>query len=157
MIAIAHRIANRGLAAAVALSTMLAVSCVPFSSSPQQTQASNPTVTYTYHSDDELIQTNQLAATFCNRYQNTTPRPLSFTKDSSGERVVAYECVPTSISATRSSNPNLSYTYRTDQELVDVSRSARAYCFNTGSSQVASNIVSNGDGTKTVTFQCRPN
>jgi len=64
--------------------------------------------------------------------------------------------VPTSLRARDTPNSNLTYTYRTDQELLDVSQSAQTYCFNAGSSQVASRIVSNGNGTKTVTFQCRP-
>lgn len=53
------------------------------------------------------------------------------------------------------SRSDLTYTYRTDRELMDISRNARAYCLNSGSSQVVSSIVSNGNGTKTVTFQCR--
>jgi hypothetical protein len=158
MTTIARHIVNSRFAAAAALSALLATSCAPFQSAPQQTQASNPTVSYKYHSDDELIQTNQLAATYCDRYENTNARPLSFKTDRDDERVVAYECVPTSLRARdqSSSNSNLTYTYRTDQELLDVSQDAQAYCINAGSSQVASRIVSNGNGTKTVTFQCRP-
>ena len=38
---------------------------------------------------------------------------------------------------------------------MDVSRNAQAYCLNSGASQVVSSVVSNGNGTKTVTFQCR--
>ena len=51
-------------------------------------------------------------------------------------------------------NPNLTYNYRTDQDLLDASRNAQAYCMNSGSQQVTSNIVANKDGTRTVTFQC---
>jgi hypothetical protein len=147
---------NTGLAAATALAALLGTACVPYEhSSPKQIEASNPTVTYKYHNDEELIQTNQLAATFCDRYQSV-PQPAHFTTDNSGDRVVIFECVGTSMQTGRSySNNDLTYTYRTDQELMDVSRNAHNYCMNSGSSQVVSNIVSNGNGTKTVTFQCR--
>ena len=53
-------------------------------------------------------------------------------------------------------NPNLTYNYRTDQELLDASRNVQTYCMNNGSQQVTSNIVSNTDGTRTVTFRCGP-
>ena len=52
-------------------------------------------------------------------------------------------------------NPNLSYTYRTDQELVQASQTASAYCLRNGSqSTTSSNMMANSDGTRTVTFQC---
>jgi hypothetical protein len=153
MITTSHPLTNAGFAVAAAL---LVTSCAPFQrSAPQQTHASNPTVSYGYHTDDELIQTNQLAATFCGRYQNTTARAMRFKDTGNGERGVEFECVPTSSGTMASYNPNLTYTYRTDQELVDVSRNARTYCMNAGASDVTTNIVSNGDGTRTVTFQCR--
>jgi len=157
MTAIAQRSVNPGFLTAAAVSVLLATACAPFQSAPQQTQASNPTVSYTYHNDDELIQTNQLAATYCDRYANTNARPLSFKTERNDDHVVAYECVPTSLRGrdTPRSSSNLTYTYRTDQELLDVSQDAQAYCSNEGSSHVASHIVSNGNGTKTVTFQCR--
>jgi hypothetical protein len=146
---------NTYIAALAALAALTGTACAPYSStSPKQIEASNPTVTYKYHSDDELIQTNQLAATFCDRYQSA-PQPVNFTTDTGGDRVVVFECVATSMSTRPNSNSDLTYTYRTDKELMEVSRSARAYCMNSGSPQVVSNVVSNGNGTKTVTFQCR--
>jgi hypothetical protein len=128
--------ANPGLAAAAVLAALLGTACVPYEhSAPKQIQASNPTVTYKYHNDEELIQTNQLAATFCDRYQSA-PQPVSFTTDSAGDRVVIFECVGTSMPGKAYSNSDLTYTYRTDQELMDVSRNAHSYCMNSGSSQV---------------------
>lgn len=143
-------------AAAVLAGVMLA-SCEPQYGSPQQVQASNPTVTYKFHSDQELVQANQSAATFCNRYQST-PRAASFANDPDGSRVVVFECVQTAPAPPPQPqiNPNLTYNYRTDQELLDASRNAQIYCMNNGSQQVVSNIVTNANGTKTVTFQCSP-
>jgi hypothetical protein len=149
-----HFLTNTRVGSLAALAMFMASACEPYSSSPKQIEASNPTVTYKYHSDDELIQTNQLAATFCDRYQSV-PQPVSFGTDASGERIVVFECTAGSAAGRPYSNSDLTYTYRTDKELMDVSRNARAYCMNTGSSEVVSNVVSNGNGTKTVTFQCR--
>ena len=150
-----NRFMNVGLGTAMALATVLAASCSSFDS-PKQVDASNPTVTYKYHNDDELVQTNELAAAFCSRYQ-AVPRSTSVIRDGSGDDVVVYECVSTSRSTGHASdfNPNMTYTYRTDQELLTGSQNAQAYCLNNGSSRVVSNIVRNGNGTRTVTFQCR--
>ena len=51
-------------------------------------------------------------------------------------------------------NPNLTYTYRTDQELVQASQTASAYCLKYGSQPMTSSMVGNSDGTRTATFQC---
>lgn len=151
-----YRIQRLGIGVATALAVVLAASCSSFDNSPKQIQASNPTVTYKYHNDDELIQTNQLATDFCSRYQSI-PRAVSFANDSDHDNIVVYECSATwSGSSVQAFNPNLSYTYRTDQELLNGSQSAQAYCSTNGSSQVVSNIVRNSNGTRTVTFQCRP-
>jgi len=50
-------------------------------------------VTYKYRSDDELIQTNQLAATFCSQ-RLLAPRPLGLSQDDASDIVVRFECVP---------------------------------------------------------------
>src|SRR5262245_19620279 len=101
---------------ATALSAVLATSCATLES-PKQVDATNPTVSYKYHNDDELVQTNQLASEFCSRYQ-AVPRSMNFVREGSDD-VVVYECVSTARSPIAYSdfNPNLTYTYRTDQEL----------------------------------------
>ena len=142
--------------AATMLTASLAASCAPHYSSPEQVQANNPSVTYKYSGDQELVQANQNAATFCNRYQSV-PRTANFANDPDGGKVVVFECVQTSAAIPPPQfNPNLAYNYRTDQELLDSSRNAQIYCVNNGSPQVISNIVTNANGTKTVTFQCSP-
>jgi hypothetical protein len=136
------------------IATLLLAACAPFNrSAPQQVEANNPTVSYKYRSDDELIQTNQLAETFCSQYR-LAPRSSGFSRDGAGNNLVNYECVPPAGSAASAVNSNLTYTYRSDQELLDVSRSAHNYCLNNGSSRVTSDIVTHANGTRTVTFQC---
>jgi len=140
--------------AAAAVAAFMMASCAPQYSTPQQVQASNPTVTYKYRSDQELSQANQSAATFCSGYQSVA-RTGNFGTDPDGSRTVLFECVQTAQApVTQPMNPNLTRTYRTDQELVEASRTAQSYCMNSGLQQVISNIFTNPNGTKTVTFQC---
>ena len=154
MIANSSRFLKLNVRAAAVLAGLMMASCAPQYSSPQQVQASNPTVTYKYRSDQELAQANQSAATFCSRYQSVA-RTGNFGTDPDGSRTVIFECVQTAQSAgTQPMNPNLTRTYRTDQELVEASRIAQSYCMNSGSQPVISDIVTNANGTKTVTFQC---
>jgi hypothetical protein len=142
-------------AATVLAAGLIVASCVAQRTTPEQVESSKPTVTYKYHNDEELIQTNQSAATFCNQYR-LAPQAASFANDPDGSKVVVYECVGASMPAPQPPmNPNLIYSYRTDQELLNASRSAQIYCMNIGSQQVISNIVTNTDGSRTVTFQCR--
>ena len=141
---------------ATVLAGLMMASCAELQqSSPEQLETSRPTVTYKYHNDEELIQANQRAATFCNQY-NFAPRAASFSTDQEGSKIVVFDCVPSSMPAPQPPvNPNLTYSYRTDRELLNASRSAQIYCMNIGSQQVISKIVNNADGSKTVTFQCR--
>jgi hypothetical protein len=141
--------------AAVALASLLTTACVAPYEPPQQVQASNPTVTYKYHSDQELLRVNQSATTFCNQY-HAIPRSVNFTNNQDGSKVVAFECAQMIASMPQQPlfNTNLNYTYRTDQELLYESRNAQVYCLNGGSPQVISNIATNPDGTRTVASQC---
>src|SRR4029453_9178285 len=102
----------------------------------------------------ELLQANQNATTFCSPYQ-TTPRTSSITNNADGSKAVHFECVRTTLPAPAPTPPSQTYTYRTDQELVQASQTARASCPNP-SSPMTSSIATNSDGTKTVTFQCGP-
>jgi hypothetical protein len=122
----------------------------------QQVRTTNPSVTYTYSGDEELLQAQQNAVTFCRQY-NSTPAPARITRSSSGGNNVVFECSPNLPIAPlpqQTLGPNLTYTYRTDQELLEASRNAEAYCANHGSQRVISNITANADGSKTVIFQC---
>ncbi|HMH49458.1 MAG TPA: hypothetical protein VK548_04445 [Candidatus Acidoferrum sp.] len=128
-------------------------SCGPLPTSQQPVQASNPSVTYNYRTDQELLQANQNAATYCGQYQ-TTPRTANITNNPDGSKAVVFECVRTTLPAPPPTPPSLSYTYRTDQELVQASQTASAYCQKYGSQPMTSSVVTNPDGSRTVTFQC---
>jgi hypothetical protein len=129
-------------------------SCGPLASSQQPVQSRNPSVTYNYRTDQELLQANQNATTYCGQYQ-TAPQTVTLTNNPDGSKTVVFECVRTAALPTPAPvNPNLSYTYRTDQELVQASQTASAYCLKYGSQPMTSRMVTNSDGTRTVTFQC---
>jgi len=147
---------------------MTLASCGPQYSSPSQTQSSNPSVTYKFHGDQELVQANQNAATYCNQFQSV-PRTANITDDPEkqvGVKKVEFECVkpPPQPQAyvqpypypPAQYNPNLTYTYRTDRELLDVSRNAQNYCMNYGSRQVISKMETDTNGNRVISFQCSP-
>jgi hypothetical protein len=137
------------------LAAGVGASCGPLSSpsSQQPVQASNPSVTYNYRTDQELLQANQNATTYCAKYQ-TAPRSMNITNNPDGSKAVSFECVPSTLPVPAPASPNLSYNYRTDQELVQASQTAGTYCQKYGSQPMTSTMVTNADGTKTVTFQC---
>jgi exopolysaccharide biosynthesis predicted pyruvyltransferase EpsI len=142
----------RGLKIAL-LAAGAVASCGPLPSSQQPVQSSNPSVTYKYRTDQELLQANQNATAFCGQYQ-TAPRTATLMNNADGSKTAVFECVRTALPAPAPVNPNLNYTYRTDQELVQASQTASAYCLKYGSQPMTSSLVTNSDGTKTVTFQC---
>jgi hypothetical protein len=149
------RISRRINVSAVALLAAGALaSCGTFPSSQQPVQTSNPSVTYNYRTDQELLQANQNATAFCSPYQ-TTPRTSSITNNADGSKAVRFECVRTTLSTPPPVPPSQSYSYRTDQELVQASQTASASCPKY-SQPMTSSIATNSDGTKTVTFQCGP-
>lgn len=161
MISYPNRFRKATIGTTAALAALMLASCVttPRSSSPQQVAESNPTVTYKYRNDDELIQAGQRAVIFCNEHQAVPqPQAESFSIDANGDRIVVFECFPrtSDIAATplRQPNSDLSYNFRTDQELLNASRDAQIYCLNNGSPEMDSNIVTQSNGSRTVTFRC---
>lgn len=158
MITNSHRFTKIILGTTAVFAALLMASCVSTRSSPEQVEASNPTVTYKYRNDDELIQANQRAITFCQQYPSSLPRTASFSNDSDG-KIVVFECVPAATfaaaaTAVRQPNADLTYSVRTDQDLLDASREAQIHCLNNGLPEMDSNITVNSDGSKTVTFRC---
>jgi hypothetical protein len=143
----------RGLNIAL-LAAGAVASCGPWPSS-QPVQSSNPSVTYKYRTDQELLQANQNATTYCGQYQ-TAPRTANLTDNADGSKNVVFECVRTALPAPAPVNPNLSYTYRTDQELMQASQSASAYCLKYGSQPMTSSLATNSDGTTLCGFAAPP-
>lgn len=154
---ISHRFLLVDMRAWVVLAAAAVASCTSASShSLQQVEASNPSVTYEYVGDAELLEAQQNAVTFCSRYQST-PRPARITSGSEGgSNHVVFECDPnlptTPPPEVRGSD--LAYTYRNDQELLAAWRNAETYCTNSGRQQAVPSIRTNPDGSKTVVFQC---
>jgi hypothetical protein len=146
----------RGLNIAL-LAAGTVAACTEMPSSQQPVQASNPSVTYNYRTDQELLTASQNATSYCGQYQ-TVPRAATIANNTDGTKTAVFECVRTgtAVSAPAPINPNLSYTYRTDQELLQASQTASAYCVRNGSQPMTSTVVANADGTRTATFQCSP-
>lgn len=147
-----------------ATAAALLASCAPGPRAPETISAQNPSVTYKYRGDQELLSANQQAAVFCNQY-GTTPRTANLTNNPDGTNTVIFECVKVGMPTTAMApvvplppaNPGLSYSYRTERELLDASRRADAYCMQYGQRMTGTtSIISNVDGSRTVSFQCGP-
>jgi hypothetical protein len=132
-------------------------------STPKQVHATNPTVSYRYHDDRDLVQANEQAQAYCSRYQSV-PTQARFQTDANGDRVVVFDCVaaatvaaPVGVAPYPAAYPrsDMTYTYRSDEEFMANSRTAQSYCASNGMTLDTQTIVENHDGTKTVTFQCR--
>ncbi len=147
----------KGRTAVVLAIAAVSASCTASSHSLQQVRTSSPSVTYAYSGDQELLQAEQNAITFCSQY-NSTPGPARIVSNpNAGTNSVIFECGPNPPVAAvpqPALGPNLTYTYRTDQELLAASRTADNYCATNGSRRALANITANTDGSKTVTFQC---
>ena len=149
-----------GMQGCVVLAVLVVASCTsPTTSSShslQQVEASNPSVTYEYVGDTELLEAQQNAVAFCSQYQST-PRPARITRGSDGgENNVIFECDP-NLPATAPpvvTGSDLAYNYRNDQELLAAWRNAETYCTGSGRQQAVPDIRTNTDGSKTVVFHC---
>ncbi len=143
--------------AGVALAAVTVASCTSSSSeSLQQVRASNPSVTYEYAGDEELLQAQQNAVVFCSQYQ-AAPRPARITTGpSGGSNTVIFECDPNlpTTAPPEVLGSDLAYNYQSDQELLEASRNAHTYCIDNGWQQAVPNIRTNSDGSRTVVFQC---
>ncbi len=147
---------NAIIGATAVVAAVMTASCASTMSSPRQVAANNPTVTYQYRNDDELIQANQRAISFCAPYQ-TLPQAKHFSEDSEHQKMVVFECVSSvQTAAIRQPDSELRYNYRSDQELLEVSRNAQVQCRNSGRPEMSSHVVVNSDGSRTVTFHCSP-
>lgn len=161
-----YRTIAAGIIAVTAASVL--ASCAPGNRAPETIAAQNPSVTYKYRGDQELLRANQQAAAFCNQY-GTVPRTTNLVNNTDGTNTVSFECTksapvtvaspapPLPVVTPGVVNPGLTYTYRTERDLLDASRRADSYCMQYGQRMVStSSIVSNVDGSRTATFQCGP-
>jgi hypothetical protein len=154
--AISDRLFLVGSGTAVALAAVAVASCTSSSGSLEQVTARNPSVTYEYLGDEELLQAQQEAVVFCSQYE-AAPRPARITSGSGGgDNTVVFECDPNlpTTAPPEVSGSDLAYYYRSDQELLEASRNAHTYCTDSGWQQAVPSIRTNSDGSKTVVFQC---
>ncbi len=155
MIANFYRFPKMTVRVATVLAGLMVASCAVEQTSLQQVQVKNPTTAFKYHNDQELVQANQNASLFCNRYQSI-PRTGNITNETDGSKIVNFECIPLPPLATLPPqyNPALAYNYRTDVEMLEASRNAQIYCMNSGFRQVVPNVVVNPNGTRSYMYQC---
>jgi len=142
--------------AAVALGAVAVASCTSSSESLQQVRASNPSVTYEYVGDEQLLEAQQNAVVFCSQYK-AAPRPARIARGSNGgSNTVVFECDPNLPTAAPPEvlGSDLAYNYQSDQELLEASLNAHTYCIDNGWQQAVPSVRTNSDGSRTVVFQC---
>ncbi len=137
-----------------AAATLMLAGCGSSRHEPEAVAAANPTITYKYHGEQELVQASNNASTYCSQYK-AAPRTVRIERDSD-PHVVVFECVPVSAppATVQTFTPNTPYVYRSDEELLDTSRNARNYCVAHGGQPVET-ITNNPDGTRSVAYSCR--
>jgi hypothetical protein len=141
--------------------------CEPTHRTAREVDTTPPKVSYKYSSDEGLVEANAKARTYCSQYAATPSIRGSVTSNSDGSKTATFECVKTAavvnppVMAAPAPAPApaprgyYNYSYRSDTELMQAIQSADSYCARTG--QIAStSIVTNTDGTKTLTYQCVP-
>lgn len=141
-----------GFAGAALIAATSLAACVTPQQPATAVAASNPSVSYTYRGDEQLVDASTKASAYCTRFQ-TTPQAISNTAAADGTRTVVFECVKPG-SATAAAGTSMTYTYRTDAELLEAARNAENYCATRGPRATSASIVHNGDGSKTATFRC---
>jgi hypothetical protein len=100
-----RRCFRRGNVWAVAvLAAGILASCAELPSSQQPVQASNPSVTYNYRTEQELLQANQNATAYCSQYQ-TAPRTANIRNNPDGSKAAVFECVRTALPAPAPATP----------------------------------------------------
>ena len=152
--------------ALLAAASATLVSCAAPTSPPRAVEATAPSVTYKYRGDRELVNATRRAEDYCSRY-GAGPRMLNVTDDPDGSSTVVFSCDQTTAATAAAPatvpapapvprRPSVSYTYRTDSQLVDATGTAATYCRNYNGRPEIANITSNADGSKTVIFDCGP-
>lgn len=137
------------------LALALLAACAPVREPPQQVQATTPTVSYSYSTDDGLVEANGKAQTYCAQYASTPVLHGSIIDNSDGTRTVTFQCVQSTPVATTLAPPASRYRYSADAEFVQALRTADQYCAQRGQ-RASTHIVANPDGTKTMTYECVP-
>ncbi|MPY74420.1 MAG: hypothetical protein GEU87_09165 [Alphaproteobacteria bacterium] len=153
-----------GVAGALLAAGALAA-CGPIhSAGPEQVYANNPSVTYTYSNDQELLMAGDRASAFCGQYQARSLRSGTITSNPDGTSSVVFECVPLASApapavamaapAAPAATP-MTYSYSTSQELLQASQNAESYCMRLGKRSSAT-VTTNPNGSKAASFHCVP-
>jgi uncharacterized protein YqgV (UPF0045/DUF77 family) len=139
------------------LAVLLVAACASHHSAPTQTQSTNPSVTYKYQGDEELVAANEKAQAYCSQYHSIATTAKIDT-ESDGSKTAVFQCVAMAPNAvgTQVYNPNYPYNYRTDEDLLQVTQTADMYCSQNGSQRALTTINTDVNGNKIITFRCAP-
>lgn len=162
-----HAMPSRRMPAAVAALALVAVigACAPTTPPPQQTSSTQPKVTYSYTTVQDLLVVSRTAEGYCADYA-TRPRKSGTVQNPDGTATVEFTCdqpigtgpfqALAPAPAPRPMPQTIGYSYRTDQELLDATRGAQSYCQQFGTVARSGPLTRNADGSTSVIFDCRP-
>lgn len=146
-----------GTAAAAAIVLASLGACAQPGSPPQEVQKEAPSVTYKYGTDRDLLAASQRARDYCAGYQTVPSMETMLESEADGTKTVTFRCLKAPPAVAAEPPPPapapMVQTYRTDSDLLQALVSADRQCARYGQ-RAASDITTNPDGTKSVTFRC---
>jgi hypothetical protein len=126
---------------------------VPPPSPAEQVHAATPRVSFNYRGDQEAPGANRKAAAYCAQYQSNA-HLLHAYDEIDGTTTAEFECAPAGAAmAPALTPPTESYSFRSDRELMDLSRNAQTRCA-AAAMPMSSTVATDSSGNRTVTFQC---
>jgi len=144
---------HAGLIAVITVAMM--ASCTPLQSGSQVVETKPPSVSYNYVTDADLIDANSKARVYCSQYAATPSMQGIVMENPDRTKTVTFECIQPMVTPPPVPSPPMRYSYSSDAELLQALHSAESYCARTGQIP-ASSIVTNSDGTRSLSFRCVP-
>jgi len=163
-----RRLQKLALATGALVPALLIVGCAASPPPPQATETTKPGITYTYHTDADLVTVTRNAEAYCRQY-NSGSRARGIVDNPNGNgKSVRFDCdvpmvaavaavpAPVAVAPMPAAPPNVSYVYRTDAELIQSVRNADTYCRRFNATARPATTTMNADGSRTAVFDCGP-
>lgn len=134
--------------------------CVAPTPAPTVVEATQPTVTYNFTTDEGLVLVTQKAENYCREFR-ATPTSHGVTKNQDGTRTVVFECTQTPppapvVETKAQSNPSLTYTVRSESEFTHAIRDAQRHCEQKALRADTLEVIRRDDGSRVMSFRCIP-
>ena len=134
--------------------------CVAPTPAPTVVEATQPTVTYNFTTDEGLVLVTQKAENYCREFR-ASPTSHGITDNQDGTRTVVFECTRTPppapvVESQSPANPSLTYTVRSQREFTHAIRDAQSHCEQKAMRADTLKVVRRDDGSRVMSFRCIP-